>query len=179
MMTTSRIASSNTFRNRLHNAKIAIVARVAIISCIGVFMGVQVLLMLLCFFEVISLEAFYLEIIIFTGIIVVGVNIYQIFVYCKLVGSPYKDKKSYKYVRHLGAVCGVWSFAFVLKFIAVGEGKSLFQIDISQDTPEVWTACILGLTDFLTIIIPLYCVVDSKFIKIMTFKHLNPKTASQ
>ena len=66
----------------------------------------------------------------------------------------------------------------MFKFIAVGKGKSLFQIDISQDTPEVWTACILGLTDFFTIIIPLYCVIDSKFIKIMTFKHLVPKTSS-
>ena len=76
MMTSSRIASSNSFRYRLHNAKIAIYARVAIISFIALFVGVQVLLMLLCFFEAISLEAFYLEIIIFTGIIVVGVNVY-------------------------------------------------------------------------------------------------------
>lgn len=130
--------------------------------------------MLLCFFGVMSIEAFYIEIIVFTGIIVVGVNIYQVFIYCKLVGSPYKDKKCYKCVRHLGIVCGVWSIAFMLKFIAVGKGKSLFQIDISGTTPEVWTACILGLTDFFTIIIPLYCVIDSKFVKIMTFKHLQP-----
>ena len=87
--------------------------------------------MLLSFFGVISNEAFYVEIIVFTGIIVVGVNVYQVFVYCKLVGSPYKDEKCYKYVRHLGIVCGVWSFAFMFKFIAVGKGKSLFQIDIS------------------------------------------------
>lgn len=126
MMTSSRIASSNSFRNRFHNAKIAIYARIAIISFIALFVGVQVLLMLLCFFEAISIEAFYLEIISFTGIIVVGVNVYLVFVYCKLVGSPYKDRKSYKYVRHLGIVCGVWSVAFGLKFIAVGEGKSLF-----------------------------------------------------
>lgn len=135
--------------------------------------------MLLCFFEAITMEAFYLEIMIFTGVIVLGVNAYQMVVYCKLVGSPYKDLKTYKYVRHVGIVCGVWSVAFGLKFIAVGEGKSLFQIDISQDTPEVWTACILGLTDFFTIVIPLYCVIDAKFIKIMTCKHLTPKKTSQ
>jgi hypothetical protein len=43
----------------------------------------------------------------------------------------------------------------------------------------VWTACILGLTDFFTIVIPLYCVIDAKFIKIMTCKHLTPKKTSQ
>ena len=126
MMTSSRIASSNQYRFRLQNGKIAIYARVAVISCIALFVGVQVLLMLLCFFGAITIEAFYLEIIIFTGVIVVSVNVYQVFVYCKLVGSPYKDQKSYKYVRHLGIVCGVWSVAFGLKFVAVGEGKSLF-----------------------------------------------------
>ena len=40
MMTSSRIASANSYRTRFNNAKIAVYARVAIIGCIGLFVGV-------------------------------------------------------------------------------------------------------------------------------------------
>jgi len=40
MMTSSRIASANSYRTRFNNAKIAVYARVAIISCISLFVAV-------------------------------------------------------------------------------------------------------------------------------------------
>lgn len=40
MMTSSRIASANSYRTRFNTAKIAVYARVAIISFIGLFVGV-------------------------------------------------------------------------------------------------------------------------------------------
>lgn len=104
----------------------AVIVRGFTIGMIALFVGVQILLMLLCFFNAISLEAFFIEITVFTGILALGVNLYQVFVYCKQAGSPYRDNKSFRYVRHVGIVCGVWTFAFTTKFIAVGEGKSLF-----------------------------------------------------
>jgi len=54
----------------------AVIVRACTIGMIALFVGVQLLLMLLCFFNAITLQSFFVEITVFTGIIVLGVNIY-------------------------------------------------------------------------------------------------------
>lgn len=46
----------------------------------------------------------------------------------------------------------------------------MFYYDL--ESVDVYQACVLGLTDFLTVIVPYYCVVDAEFIKIFWCKHL-------
>lgn len=62
----------------------------------------------------------------FTGVIVLGVNGYLIFSYCKMTGTPYKNRKSYQSVKWVGLIGGYWSIAFGLKFCGVLLGNSLY-----------------------------------------------------
>lgn len=93
---------------------------------IGAFIAVQILMMLLSLFDVIPLESFFAEITGFTGAIVLGINMYLTFTYCKLTGTPYKSRKSYQSVKWVGLIGGYWSIAFGLKFSAVLLGNSLY-----------------------------------------------------
>ena len=60
--------------------------------------------------------------------------------------------------------------AYIIKLIAVSFAPSL--LIVKNANVSVYQACLLGLTDFLTIVIPFYCVVDAAFIKIIKSKHL-------
>jgi cytochrome c oxidase subunit IV len=111
------------------------------------------------------------EIIAFIGFIVFAMNLNQIVWYLKLAGLPYKSRKHYYYVRKVGIGCLVWSLAFIFKLIAAGFGVSLFQENL--ESVDVYQACVLGFTDFVTIVIPYYYVIDSDFVKIMWCKHLS------
>lgn len=62
---------------------------------IGAFIVVQIMLVLAALFSWIALEAFYGEITGYTGALVLGVNGYLVFTYCRLTGTPYKDRKHF------------------------------------------------------------------------------------
>ena len=93
-------------------------------------------------------------------IVLAAVNINQLLVYCKLVDSPYKNKKSYLNVRHLSIVCAIWTFGFIIKLIAVSQGRTLYYYESKQNETSYNTACLVGLCDFFSQIIPFYCVVE-------------------
>lgn len=131
-MTASRIESSQNYVSRFQSPKLEVCMRITILSLISVFVGLQILLMVFCFFNLISLKAFFIEIIAFTAIIILGLNINQIVLYFKLAGLPYKSRRHYSYVRKVGIVCLVWSIAFVAKLTAVGCGQSLFYYDLES-----------------------------------------------
>lgn len=85
--------------------------------------------MVLCFFGVLPIFKFSVEMYVFVFILMLTVNCNQLFVYCKLSGSPYKNNKSYENVRHLGVVCGVWSFGFLVKLISFNLGSALYDVE--------------------------------------------------
>ena len=130
MMTVSRIESSQNYVGRLKSKYVAECIRITMLTLIYVFVALQLLLMVLCFFELISMKTFFIEIIVFTAVIVLGLNINQLVVYFKLSGLPYKSKQHYFFVRKVGIVCFVWSMAFIAKLVAVGCGQNLFLYDL-------------------------------------------------
>lgn len=87
--------------------------------------------------------------------------------YFKLVGSPYKTERHYSKVRYLGIICGVWSIAFGIKFLAFAFGKNLLTDSIETQSSSYSTAILLAVEDFISIVIPVFLVVDKDFIKIM------------
>jgi len=97
LMVKSRIASSDNYRTfgNLNSEKLASCMRYSYYSLIGVFVFLQVILLLLSLFDVINLNAFFGEITGFTVTLILGVNFYLIFIYCKNTGTPYKSRKSY------------------------------------------------------------------------------------
>ena len=135
--------------------------------------------MLLALFGSISLNAFFGEITGYTAAVVLYVNLYLIYSYCNLTGTPYKSKKAYESVRWLGIVGGYWSAAFGLKFVGVFLGSSLYQVNSSEQSNEqeiqAYQASFIGMCDFVTIIIPLFFVTDTKFIKIFAGKYVEKR----
>lgn len=68
----------------------------------------------------------------FTMAIILGSNIYLVIQYCKMTGTPYKNRKNYTSAKWVGVVGGYWSCAFILKFTGVVLGSSLYQIDVNN-----------------------------------------------
>lgn len=64
----------------------------------------------------------------------------------------------------------MWSIAFAIKFLAFALGGSLFAESMSANNYS--TALLLAVEDFLTIVIPVFLVVDKDFIKIMAAKFI-------
>jgi hypothetical protein len=72
-------------------------------------------------------------------------------------------------VKQLAIVCTVWTFSFVIKLVAVAFGRTLFYVENQRiGATNYGTACLLGFCDFLTIVVPIYCVVEDSFVKLMT-----------
>ena len=74
-------------------------------------------------------------------------------------------------VKQLSIVCAVWTVAYVIKFVAVFEGTNILYLK-DQNTIDLVAACSMALIDYLTLIIPYYCVVDFNFINYLTCAHL-------
>jgi hypothetical protein len=71
-------------------------------------------------------------------------------------------------VKQLSIVCGVWTLGFAIKLLAVAFGRTLFYIENQKvGATNYGTACLLGFCDFLTIVVPIYCVVEDSFVKLM------------
>ena len=101
-------------------------------------------------------------------------NLNQAIIYFKLVGSPYKSTEHYQKVRYLGVICGVWSIAFAIKFIAFALGGNLFTAEKGDTTNRSYsTALLLAIEDFLTLVIPIFLVVEKDFVSIMAAEFLD------
>ena len=101
-------------------------------------------------------------------------NVNQAIIYFKLVGSPYKSTEHYQKVRYLGLICGVWSIAFAIKFIAFALGGNLFTAEKGATTNRSYsTALLLAIEDFLTLVIPIFLVVEKDFVSIMAAEFLD------
>ena len=61
----------------------------------------------------------------------------------------------------------MWSIAFGIKFLAFALGGNLFAESMITSANSYSTALLLAVEDFLTIVIPVFLVVDKDFIKIM------------
>ena len=95
-------------------------------------------------------------------------------VYFRLAGSPYRQEKFYKYVKLLGVTCAVWTICFIFKFFSYSFGSAaLFRHDTGSPQIGLWASIWFGISSVLSDVVPLYFVLDAKFIKIFTMKHLD------
>lgn len=70
-------------------------------------------------------------------------------------------------------MCAVWTVGFVIKLLAVAFGTSFYKLENETiGATNYGTACLLGFCDFLTIVIPIYCVVEDRFVTLMTGRFL-------
>lgn len=155
---------------RLRSQKCAKCVKLSVLLLIVVFVCVQIVLMVFCFLKILDPVTFYTIIASFTLFIGLGLNANQTAVYFKLSGQPYKSYEHFQKTRQVGFACAIWTVAYIIKLIAVYEGQNLFYL--SDTAVDIATACSLALNDFLTIVIPYYCVVDGSFIDTISGKHL-------
>ena len=106
-----------------------------------------------------------------SGFIVFSLNVSMIVLYCKYAGMPYLSREHYKAMKHLGIVVAIWTVAYITKITTVHYNKfnpSLSGADKVEniDFGDAVLNCALCVGCDL---VPLILVVDSKFIKIMTF----------
>ena len=59
------------------------------------------------------------EIWIFTVLIMLIMNVYQVFLYFKLAGRPYKSDKLYENVKYVGVIVFLWNVGFIVKFSVI------------------------------------------------------------
>jgi hypothetical protein len=118
-----------------------------------------------------ALEVFYKQLCIFTIFIMLGLNFYQLFLYFKMSGRPYKKEKYYLNVKRFGLVCAIWNLGFIIKFLSAMVGIAVYSLE-DNTTTDLFTACLYAMSDFLSMVIPFYAIVDNKFVKIFSFKHL-------
>ncbi len=86
-------------------------------------------------------------------------------------GRPYKKEKYYRNIKRFGVVCAIWNFGFIIKFLTALGGQAIYDLD-DNTTTDLFTACCYAISDFLTMVIPFYVVIDAKFVKIFSFKAL-------
>lgn len=160
MMRKSKIQSSQGMVNKLSKTtRLAHAVRILVMALVTLFVLIQLLLMTLCFFEFVSLRAFLIELVVFMILLVLALNINQMVWYCKQSGQPYKSRNHYVCVRRVGMVCAIWSIAFLGKLAAFYSGYNLFILEI--ESVDVYQACVLGMTDFFTLVVPYYSVIDN------------------
>lgn len=174
LMTKSRIAVGSEMRSRERNRKLAVFMRALVFSIMGVFVATQLVMMVLALFDVVSVSLFISQCWIFTLIIMVFLNINQIVNYFRMAGRPYSNEKYYENVKHFGLVLFLWNVGFIVKFGTISAGKSIFTLDYQQETDTI-SACLFGASDFFSLIIPFYAVVNTKFVKIFSLKAFDPQ----
>ena len=91
--------------------------------------------------------------------------------YCRNAGNPYLNEKMKKYVRTFKFVIVVWNFAFIMKFFFSTLGVTTTDIvnGKEKDAKQDFRFSLETMSSILfTELLPLYFVIDNKFIKIFT-----------
>ena len=74
-------------------------------------------------------------------------------------------------MQKISIVCSVWTIAYIIKVFAVKYGTN-YLLNDPDTTVSTQAAFGVGLTDFLTLTVPFYCVCDYDFVKTLAAKHL-------
>jgi len=72
-------------------------------------------------------------------------------------------------------VCGIWTTAFVIKVTASFMGLDVISVNsntTSDEQKDFKSAVILALYSIVTELIPLYVVIEPRFVKIFTMNFL-------
>ena len=135
-----------------------------------------VIVLVLC--KKIGSVAFLAEIETMIFILMCILNINALIWYCRNAGNPYHNDKYKRYVHKFKFVVVYWNFAFITKLIFSNVGVNITDFDGSSDNPDVssddfWYSIETFANIMISEIIPLYFVIDNKFIKIFTMQFLD------
>ena len=148
---------------------------IAILSYVGLFIGIQALIIVLTMFNSVEPQAFLVELYVLIACLMVILNVFALTNYCRNAGNPYLNDRFKKYVRKYKVLIIIWNFAFILKFFMTNFGTTILdlQSEEKEDNNDFWYSLETFVNIMFTEIIPFYFVLDKKIIKIFTLHFLN------
>ena len=126
MQKKSRVQGAAQYIDQNKHEKLVKYTTIVTFVYVFIFIGIQGLLMFLCVINVVSTEAFQVELNACIFVLMLCLNVYALVNYCRNAGSPYLNDKYKKYVRKYKTVVVIWNFAFILKFILSIFGQTIF-----------------------------------------------------
>ena len=94
-------------------------------SYVGLFIVVQIVIMVLTVFEIVDAVAFLAELDTLIFFLMVFLNVFALVNYCRNAGNPYLNDKNKKYVRKFKAAVVAWNIAYIIRFVMSGTGVNL------------------------------------------------------
>ena len=96
---------------------------------VGLFIAVQVLIMVLTIFDFVKPESFLVELNTLILVLMIFLNAFALTNYCRNAGNPYLNEGYKKYVRKYKVIVVVWNLAFILKFFMTTFGVTILDLD--------------------------------------------------
>ena len=78
----------------------------------------------------------------------------------------------------MGITCGIWTTAFIIKALSLLAGFDIITVKQNENKPtqddtDFRNAVIIAVLSIVTELIPLYVVIDPKFVKIFSMEFLS------
>lgn len=174
MQKRSRVQGGIAYIKREYYDKLQKIMSIITFTYVGIFIGVQGLIMILTVFNIVKPEAFLAELNALIFFLMLFLNVFALTNYCRNSGNPYLSERNKKYVRKYKVLIVIWNFAFILKFFMTTFGVTI--LDLNDKDPEgdndFWYSLETFVNIMFTEIIPFYFVIDKKVVKIFTLKFL-------
>ena len=113
--------------------KVKKIASIVTFVYVGIFIVVQLGVMILTVVEIVQPQAFLVELNTLIFFLMIILNGFALVNYCRNAGNPYLSEKNKKYVRRYKIVIVVWNLAFIIKFFMASFGVTLLDYDGSDD----------------------------------------------
>ena len=181
MQKRARVQGGIAYIKKEYHEKIQKIMLWATSIYVGVFITIQIALLILTTLEVVSTQAFVVELNTLIFFLMIFLNAFALVSYCRNAGNPYLTEKNKKYVRKFKLVIVIWNFAFLLKFVFSSVGVSVLDYDDkekSESDDDFWYSVQTFLNIMFTEIIPFYFILDKKIVKIFTLKFLEVEVAT-
>lgn len=176
----ARVQGGVAYMKKEHHEKLSKIMNIVTFSYVGIFILVQLAIMILTVFNVVSPKAFLVELNTLIFFLMVFLNVFALVNYCRNAGNPYLSTKNKKYVRKFKLLIVIWNVAFITKFFMSFFGVSI--IDLSSESPtqnDFWYSVETFANIMFTEIIPFYFVLDKKIVKICTLQFLEIQENSE
>ena len=78
-------------------------------------------------------------------------------------------------MNHTAIACAIWTLAFMVKFGTYVGGYNMITVKSMDSDTDFKNAVIIAVQSIVTELIPLYVVLEPKFVKIFTLEYLEGK----
>lgn len=129
MQKRSRVQGGVAYIRKEYYDKLQKIMQIITFTYVGLFIGVQALVMVLTVFEIIEPEAFLIELNSLILVLMISLNVFALTNYCRNAGNPYLNDRNKKYVRKYKILIVIWNFAFILKFFMTTFGVTILDLD--------------------------------------------------